>query len=330
MEITRIVLAVILLAAVAGVVYPFKPFGRRRNALLTFIACFVVFGVMTPGSEQDRLVNAFTRNTVEKTANIASKLDTLKDDVNVSKREKIEQAVRKSIEAGEWKGAKNHYQRLVLAALTTDEFESEMESLMLLLVKPIAASEQETNLDGYQFLATVRPKKSEYVAKVKIYREAIEASRKRVVSNLRKKEDKVEGITWFQHPNAPKYLNSRSTVYLYIGRKGKTGRPWLRMKVQYTSSDWLFVENVKAWHDGVKEPFISGAFERDNNTTIWEWVDVTPKDYQIEILRTLANSKESILRFEGNQYRRDVKLSAGDKVAIREVLKAYEIMSSGN
>ena len=67
----------------------------------------------------------------------------------------------------------------------------------------------------------------------------------------------------------------------------------------------------------------------DNNTTIWEWMDVTPDEYQIEVLRSLASAREAILRFEGSRYHRDVKLSAGDKKALREVLEAYEVMRSG-
>jgi hypothetical protein len=101
------------------------------------------------------------------------------------------------------------------------------------------------------------------------------------------------------------------------------------MKVQYTSSDWLFVERVFAWYDGKKELLVNGPFERDNSTTIWEWMDVTPSDSQIRTLRALAEAKESILRFEGAQYRRDVTLEASDKNAIREVLLAYEAMRGG-
>ncbi|MEJ6403494.1 hypothetical protein [Yoonia sp. 2307UL14-13] len=82
-----------------------------------------------------------------------------------------------------------------------------------------------------------------------------------------------------------------------------------------------------AWHDGIREPLISGRFDRDNNTDIWEWRDVTPDSYQIEVMRSLANTDEAILRFEGSQYRRDVTLSEGDKQAVRDVLLAYAVMN---
>jgi hypothetical protein len=101
------------------------------------------------------------------------------------------------------------------------------------------------------------------------------------------------------------------------------------LKVQYAASDWLFVNTVYAWHDGVKELLVAGQFERDNNSTIWEWQDVAPSDLQVTILESLANAKEAVLRFEGQQYRKDVTLSSADKKAIREVLTAYRAMREG-
>lgn len=205
----------------------------------------------------------------------------------------------------------------------------EIEDQTLKIVRPLPASEVEKNLAGYELLAAIRPENATYTQKVTHYSNRKKQARQAAVARLRRSEDKVEGITWYHHPNEPKHVNSRSTAYLYVGQRGKTGRPWLRLKVQYTASSWLFVENVIAWHDGIKEPLISGRFERDNNSTIWEWQDVSPTGYQLEVLRSLASAKEAILRFEGLQYRKDVTLSARDKKAIREVLLAYEIMRNG-
>jgi len=435
MELILIFASFASLAAFAGIVYPFKPFGKRRNALFTLIGCFVLIGYAAPTPEStenaasaatapagtaapngqplsvasdasakyfvtgidrrtDGLVEISTRREGSSGTSFAIRLvqcDPLRfgyiaesdteaelvrdpspqltelvagsvsdvvakhacanqtapiqtaatqkpvvqeptqtaEEADAEKRAELEEKVRKAVETLLWTDARNRYLTLSRSGLLTDEFRDEVEARMVELVRPLPASERETNLKGYEFLAAVRPEKPEYAAKVESYEEAIKAERERAVTRLRKSEDRVEGITWYQHPNAPKYLNSRSTAYLYIGKKGEAGRPWLRMKVQFTASTWLFVKNVSAWHDGIKEPLISGYFERDNNTTIWEWMDVRPDDYQIEVLRSLANADEAILRFEGDQYRKDVTLSAGDKKAIREVLEAYEVMRSG-
>jgi len=238
--------------------------------------------------------------------------------------------VRSQIEMLNWSGAKTTITRISNSDADVGDFLDETETAALEIVKALPSSDMadlKSNQLGYEFLAALRPDNGGYAAKATDYATRIDKARKAAVAKLRRKEDKVEGVTFFQHPNQPKYLNSRSTAYLYIGRRGEQGRPWLRMKVQYTASDWLFVERVFAWHDGIKEELTSDTFNRDNNSTIWEWVDVTPDPYQIEVLESLANAKEAVLRFEGMQYRKDVTLSAADKQALRDVLLAYRVMS---
>ena len=44
----------------------------------------------------------------------------------------------------------------------------------------------------------------------------------------------------------------------------------------------------------------------------------------IEMLKAIANSKETIVRFQGDNYHYDLTVSASDKKAIKEVLTAYE------
>lgn len=46
MEIALVIAVMALLSATAGLAYPFSPFGRRRNAALALIACFVVIGLV--------------------------------------------------------------------------------------------------------------------------------------------------------------------------------------------------------------------------------------------------------------------------------------------
>lgn len=424
MELILIALLFVTLAAMAGILYPFKPFGKRRNAFFTLIACFVLIGILADHSDDDSLaesdvnpdreeplavpsdpkakyfvtaidkrpdglVEISTRREGPSGTSFAIRLvqcgplrfayiaegDSEKDlvrdpspeltelvsgsishvvskhacelettsntpvsnaepsgtstEAKSEKRAKLEEDVRKSVDSLRWSDARNRFRTLTVSGLVTDEFKDEIEARMLELVRPLPVTEREANLEGYQFLAAVRPDDSQYNSKIQSYEEAIAAARQRAVNTLRKDEDRVEGVTWYKHPNQPKFINSRSTVYLYIGKRGEAGRPWLRMQVQYTSSDWLFVDKVIAWHDGIKETLISGYFERDNNSKIWEWMDVTPSDLQIEVLKSLANANEAILRFEGDQYYKDVKLSAGDKKAIREVLQAYEILRGG-
>lgn len=251
------------------------------------------------------------------------------EEVKVASEEQ-KRAIIDLVEKSEWLEATRTFMNIRANFTVENSLIQEIEQVALKVVRPIPASEFARNAEGYRFLSIIRPEITIYSEKASEYfskqRDAEFRARQALLSRLHKKEDKIEGITWYQHPNRPKYTNSRSTVFLYIGeRDGR--RPWLIMKIQYAARDWLFVERVEAWHDGVKETLFSGEFDRDNNTTIWEWVDVAPSPYQLQILRSLGSANEAILRFHGMQYRRDVTLSSGDKRALREMLDAFDAIT---
>ncbi|MFN3722858.1 MAG: hypothetical protein ACK4VZ_07440 [Paracoccaceae bacterium] len=226
-----------------------------------------------------------------------------------------------------------HIARTNLASLNEngdvpEAFRAEMEAKAKVYADSLAQDGPKVALAIYGLLAVIRPENAAYQKKADDHTQQIQKQAKAAIGRMKPKLDKVEGITWLRHPNQPKYTNSRSTAFLYIGTKDGT-RPWLRMQVQYAASDWLFVENVVAWVDGAKFPLISGPFERDHHSSIWEWRDVSPDAYHLTVLRSLAEGKEAILRFEGMQYKKDATLSSADKRAILETLAAYEALLAG-
>ena len=205
------------------------------------------------------------------------------------------------------------------------------------LVVGIPASELENNVEGYKLLSEFDPANDQYKEKAEAYKARIKQREeeekkkaelekkqriRRILSNYTSNTDKFSATTFYKHKNSPVYTNSRSTVYLYIGVSGS--QAWLRMKTQYESDDWLFVERVEAYADGATFTLTSGQFERDHNSTIWEWQDENPSDLQLLQLERLANAKDATLRFIGHQYRKDKKLGPGDKAALKAVLKDFE------
>lgn len=148
--------------------------------------------------------------------------------------------------------------------------------------------------------------------------------------NMRKKHDDIKGVTWYHDKTSPRYNSERSNFGLYIGKEADS-KPWLRLLIQYTSDDWLFIERyiVKAddkTFEIVPERF--GGVERDNGRGgIWEWYDVAANEREIEIARAVANSKKAVIRYSGRQYHSDRVISATEKQAIKNVLAAYELLS---
>jgi len=252
------------------------------------------------------------------------------------------QKIRTGIKDIQWEKATGIFLKLPSENVQVIQAANEFEPVILKMLGKVSSKKYSQNRDGYELLSALRPSNEVYQEKQAKYQGLFDKARKaqladikvrlkkedkKALSRLKKTTDKIEGINFYQHPNQPRYTNSRSTVYLYIGRRIKPKHTWLQMKVQYASKDWLFVTKVTAWYDGQKQTLISGRFKRDNNSSIWEWVDVSPDSRQTGILYAMANAKKVILRFEGQQYRKDVTLSKRDKRAIREVLRAYTGMT---
>lgn len=156
-----------------------------------------------------------------------------------------------------------------------------------------------------------------------------EAKAKAALSKLKSKYDRVEGRTWYYPSTYPQYVDTRCFVLPYIGRND-SGHSWLRLEMNYTGDDWIFWTKITFVVDGEKyyKYFSYYDVERDNDTEVWEYVDISPTDADVEMLRKIATSKETIVRFEGDNYRKDITISAADKTSIKQVLEAYDILTA--
>jgi tetratricopeptide (TPR) repeat protein len=143
------------------------------------------------------------------------------------------------------------------------------------------------------------------------------------LSKLSKRYDKFQDITWYSSPNSPRYRNYNA-FYIYFGSSDNSKLP-LRLVVQYESDDWLFIESAAVNVDG-ENYSISGDWERDHDSRIWEWIDETLDDR--EMIEAIIKSKSAVIRFEGNQYYNTRTISASQKQSMRDVLLAYDGLRS--
>lgn len=146
------------------------------------------------------------------------------------------------------------------------------------------------------------------------------------VSRLKSNTDAVEGTTWYHAKVDPDYVNVRSYVLPYIGER--SGYAWLRLRYHYTGDSWVFFKSITISVDGRRYDieFSYWDVERNNKTVVWEWIDLLATDADIEMLKEIANSKKTIVRFKGDQDYYDLLVSQNDKNGIKDVLTAYEAM----
>lgn len=139
------------------------------------------------------------------------------------------------------------------------------------------------------------------------------------LSRLSKRYDKFQDVTWYSSPSSPRYRNYNA-FYLYFGISDNSKLP-LRLVVQYENEDWLFIQSATVNVDG-ENYSISGDWERDNDSRIWEWIDETLDDRAM--IEAITNSKSAVIRFDGRQYYDNRTISAAQKKSLRDVLLAYD------
>lgn len=140
------------------------------------------------------------------------------------------------------------------------------------------------------------------------------------LKSFKKKEDEFEGNAFYRDPRTPYYSNV-NFIYPYIGQKGDNY--WLRLKLQYAADDWLFINKAILLVDGEKFT-ITGNWETDHNSGIWEWLDISVRDTERLILERIANSKSAKIRYVGRQYHNDRTITKKEKNIIKKTLEIYD------
>lgn len=147
----------------------------------------------------------------------------------------------------------------------------------------------------------------------------------RAVKRLKKNFDDVSGITWYKNPYFRHYSNTNH-VSLYIGKQDNN--VWLRLMMSYKGDDWIFFENAYLSYDGntLKIPFNKYKDKTsDNDSGVWEWIDVVVTDSTLSFLKELVKGKSLKMRLSG-KYSKTKRISATERKAMRDVLLGYEVL----
>ncbi len=218
---------------------------------------------------------------------------------------------------------------LVINSKTLDalpeDTKARLEAVISDWTKPIPASSIEKNIAGYTALSKIRPGSETYSAKRDKYKAIQDEKRKSVLQRFKTQLDEFNGITFYTHKNMPRYTDIRSYVELYIGKK-EGQPPFLRLKINYTSKRWLFIDSAVANIDGQFTTIPVSDWQRDNDSEIWEWIDVVASGQYLEITKRISESNKTVIRFNGQQYFDDYTVRIEDKEAIRDALLAYEVL----
>lgn len=151
--------------------------------------------------------------------------------------------------------------------------------------------------------------------------------RLQAVNKLRKKYDDINHITWYENPYFRHYTNTNYTS-IYIGQDESS--IWLRLMMSYEGEDWIFFESAYLSYDGntFNIPFDKYRDKKtDNDTRVWEWIDIRVNDDLLAFLRKMVNGKSVKMRLSG-KYTNTRKLTNTEIRAIKDVLLAYDVLEA--
>jgi hypothetical protein len=224
--------------------------------------------------------------------------------------------------------------------IETKDFANSKIELNLLLEKHPGSNEaitakellENVNVELDKFFAANKKAKEDRLKKEKTEETARINKEKLRLANatkkLNKKYDEINEVTWYRDKNSPAYVNYNG-FYAYIGQS-KGSNPWLRLAIQYAADDWLFIEKYIIKVDGATYTIAEesyGEIKTDNGSGgIWEWLDRQVDATEFEIIKAVANGKDVKIRFSGKDYYKDKTITNQQKLALKNILDAYEAL----
>ncbi len=142
--------------------------------------------------------------------------------------------------------------------------------------------------------------------------------------NFTENYDEFNKITWIYPKDFPKYANTMA-FYTYLGLSDD-GSIVKRLFIRYHGNEWLFMQNIKIKTDDHIYTIDARNSDRDNNTDVWEWIDIIPSASDDAIIEKIINSKTTKIRFEGKHHHFDWTLPAVNITCLKEINKYYELL----
>ena len=135
----------------------------------------------------------------------------------------------------------------------------------------------------------------------KLYEDALELENidrrnKPPLERLTTNFDDFENITWHKQSYFI-HGNNINLFSLYIGQKEEA--KWLRLKVNYYGDDWIFFEKCYLSYDGNTYDVTFDQYrdkKSDNDTKVWEWIDISVDDNLLAYLSEYAYSETPKIR----------------------------------
>jgi len=148
--------------------------------------------------------------------------------------------------------------------------------------------------------------------------------KKSAYEKLSARYDKQDKILWYRDVSSPGF-ESIPAFYLYLGKR--EDKLWMRLRVQYSGTEYLFLNQFLVDTDSGGYTFTPKEQVQRNHgeKMVWEWMDeaFTPDMYNM--FYDIAHSEKAVIRFMGSGTFEERELTTKEKVALQNVLRVYEL-----
>lgn len=189
------------------------------------------------------------------------------------------------------------------------------------ILEKIKIVNNEIEIKAKEKLEQIENEKKEKIKQIEKEKHADEEKIKNLQKRMDKEYDKVENITWY-YPNV--YYNTRSRVFLYLGNKKDIS--WLRFRLIYIGSDWVFFDKIIFNIDGKRSVINISSFDKTtdvNNGSVFEGIDLDYITHK-ELINEIIHSKSTIVRFSG-KYNSDMTISSSQKNAMKDMVELLKL-----
>jgi len=175
------------------------------------------------------------------------------------------------------------------------------------------------------FPGTFEATRSAKFAKSYEARRAKEAAR--ALSGLKRRSDPGSGTTWYYDP-ATEGRFASAPLYLYITQKSGEA-PMLRIRLQSADASGyptraFFLQTDR--RDFTVRPPEASFRQQEVPGGLWRWIDRPAEESDRMMLRAIARSERAVISFLGSAYQDKLPLSREDRLAVSNILAAYDAL----
>lgn len=151
--------------------------------------------------------------------------------------------------------------------------------------------------------------------------------RAKALSQMVRRTDDAQGVTYYRHRTAPEYLNARSALVPYVV-VDRAGRVHLVMRNVYVARQALAPESYTVIADDRVFEFRESFQQGSDAVSSWEWAEGAVTVGQREMLIAVSTAASAVIRYRGSAGTEERTIPPVERNLIRDVLTAFDALAA--